>query len=61
MVSDWFAQHAGVAAANAGLDMAMPDGESYWGNNFTEAYTNGSVSMTRLDDVATRYVLLKSN
>lgn len=56
VVSDWFAQHSGVSAALAGLDMAMPDGEAYWGNNFTQAYTNGSVPVSRLDDMATRIV-----
>jgi hypothetical protein len=35
--------------------MAMPDGESFWGNNFTAAFTNGSVPMSRLNDMATRY------
>lgn len=55
VVTDWDAQHAGVAAANAGLDMAMPNGQTFWGNNFTEAFTNGSVSEDRLDDMATRY------
>ncbi|KAJ5477490.1 hypothetical protein N7539_007634 [Penicillium diatomitis] len=56
VVTDWTAQHAGVGAALAGLDMAMPDGASFWGNNFTEAFTNGSVPMTRLDDMATRII-----
>lgn len=56
VVSDWFAQHGGVSGALAGLDMAMPDGETYWGNNFTQAYTNGSVPVSRLDDMATRIV-----
>lgn len=26
VVSDWGAQHSGVASANAGLDVVMPDG-----------------------------------
>ncbi|KAJ5808438.1 hypothetical protein N7474_009707 [Penicillium riverlandense] len=56
VVTDWFAQHSGVAAALAGLDMAMPDGESFWGNNFTEAIANGSVPVSRLDDMATRII-----
>ncbi|KAJ5579314.1 hypothetical protein N7450_008181 [Penicillium hetheringtonii] len=56
VVTDWNAQHAGVAAALAGLDMAMPDGQSFWGNNFTEAFTNGSVPESRLDDMAIRIV-----
>lgn len=54
VVTDWDAQHSGVASALAGLDMAMPDGLSFWGNNFTEAITNGSVPESRLDDMATR-------
>ncbi|OOQ86351.1 putative beta-glucosidase M [Penicillium brasilianum] len=56
VVSDWDAQHAGVSAALAGLDMAMPDGQTFWGNNFTEAFTNGSVPVSRLDDMATRII-----
>lgn len=59
VVTDWNAQHAGVAAALAGLDMAMPDGQSFWGNNFTEAFTNGSVPESRLDDMAIRYEILR--
>ncbi|KAJ4348848.1 uncharacterized protein N0V89_010227 [Didymosphaeria variabile] len=53
VVSDWGAHHSGVASANAGLDMVMPDG-GYWGKNLTEAVNNGSVSAERLDDMATR-------
>lgn len=53
VTSDWAAQHAGVATANAGLDLVMPDG-GYWGDNLTEAVTNGSVTETRLNDMVTR-------
>ncbi|KAK3075000.1 hypothetical protein LTR53_002097 [Teratosphaeriaceae sp. CCFEE 6253] len=53
VTSDWAAQHAGVASANAGLDLVMPDG-GYWGDNLTQAVTNGSVASTRLDDMVTR-------
>ncbi|KAJ5183378.1 hypothetical protein N7492_000994 [Penicillium capsulatum] len=56
VVTDWNAQHAGVAAALAGLDVAMPNGRSFWGNNFTQAFTNGSVKVSRLDDMATRII-----
>ncbi|KAJ5157094.1 uncharacterized protein N7482_008194 [Penicillium canariense] len=56
VVTDWDAQHSGVGAALAGLDMAMPNGLSFWGNNFTEAFTNGSVPVSRLDDMATRII-----
>lgn len=53
VVSDWAAQHAGVASANAGLDVVMPDG-GYWGQNLTSAVNNGSVAVERLDDMVTR-------
>ena len=53
VVSDWAAQHAGVATANSGLDIVMPDG-GYWGQNLTTAVNNGSVSIDRLDDMVTR-------
>lgn len=53
VVSDWDAQHAGVATANSGMDVVMPDG-GYWGQNLTAAVANGSVSTDRLDDMATR-------
>lgn len=53
-LSDWNAQHTGVASANAGLDMVMPTG-IYWGNDqLATAVRNGSVKKTRLDDMATR-------
>lgn len=53
VVSDWAGQHTGIASANAGLDVVMPDG-GYWGANLTEAVSNGSVSASRLSDMATR-------
>lgn len=54
VVSDWWAQHAGVATALAGLDMVMPYATDYWATNLTQAVTNGSIAETRLDDMATR-------
>ncbi|KAI0125399.1 family 3 glycoside hydrolase [Xylariales sp. AK1849] len=56
VVSDWGAQHAGVATALAGLDMVMPSGLTLWADNLTEAVNNGSVPESRLDDMATRIV-----
>lgn len=50
VVSDWGAHHSGVASANAGLDMVMPDA-GFWGKNLTQAVNNGSVSAERLDDM----------
>ena len=54
VMSDWFAQHSGVASALAGMDMVMPQGAEFWGGNLSQAVTNGSVPESRLDDMATR-------
>lgn len=61
--SDWLAQRAGVASAEAGLDMTMPGdglrwakGDSLWGQELTKAVLNGSVPVERLNDMATRIV-----
>ncbi|KAI1338866.1 glycoside hydrolase family 3 protein [Xylariaceae sp. FL0016] len=56
IVSDWYAQHSGVATALAGLDMVMPLGSSYWGSQLVEAVNNGSVPESRIDDMATRII-----
>lgn len=62
VLSDWQAQHAGVATALAGLDMSMPGdtffgtGVSFWGESLTLAVINGSVPIWRVDDMATRIV-----
>lgn len=61
--SDWLAQRSGVASALAGLDMSMPgdglhwlDGKSLWGNQLTLAVLNGSLPVSRLNDMVTRVV-----
>ncbi|ROW12591.1 hypothetical protein VMCG_00331 [Cytospora schulzeri] len=60
VMSDWSAQHTGVAGAVAGLDMAMPGdtafntGLSFWGANLTLAVLNGTMPLYRLDDMAMR-------
>jgi beta-glucosidase len=53
VVSDWDGQYTGVASANAGLDLVMPDA-GFWGGNLTTAVRNGSVSETRLNDMVAR-------
>ncbi|KAJ5771043.1 uncharacterized protein N7511_003094 [Penicillium nucicola] len=53
VVTDWYAQHSGVGSALAGLDMAMPI-TSFWANSLTTAVNNGSVPVSRLNDMATR-------
>ncbi|EON95603.1 putative glycoside hydrolase family 3 protein [Phaeoacremonium minimum UCRPA7] len=56
VVSDWDAQHAGVATALAGLDMTMPTDRGVWGPNLSLAVTNGSVPESRVDDMAIRII-----
>ena len=54
VVSDWDAQHSGLASAQAGLDMAMPS-STYWENgNLSLMVSNGSLPQSHLDDMATR-------
>ena len=55
VVSDWGAQHAGVATALAGMDMAMATSD-FWGDSLVEAVRNGSVPEARVTDMAVRYV-----
>ncbi|CRK19664.1 hypothetical protein BN1708_012724 [Verticillium longisporum] len=54
VVSDWDAQHAGTAAALAGLDVAMPVPRDFWGDRLVEAVRNGSVSEARVTDMVVR-------
>jgi beta-glucosidase len=53
VVSDWDGQMSGVASANAGLDLVMPNA-GFWGDKLIEAVHNGSVSDARINDMATR-------
>ncbi|KAK0550357.1 hypothetical protein OC846_003692 [Tilletia horrida] len=63
VISDWGAQHSGVLTANAGMDMTMPgdticcvpgQNTSLWGRNLTTSVENGTVSGSRVEDMATR-------
>lgn len=60
IMSDWDAQHSGVASTLAGLDMTMPgdtdfdSGLSWWGPNLTISVLNGTVPQWRLDDAVVR-------
>ncbi|KAK0739900.1 glycoside hydrolase superfamily [Apiosordaria backusii] len=56
VVSDWGAQHAGVATAEAGMDMAMPNGGDFWGSHLKDAIKNGTVPESRLDDMVIRTI-----
>ncbi|KAF5685460.1 beta-glucosidase [Fusarium denticulatum] len=54
VLTDWDSQPSGVASVLAGLDMAMPTTKYLGMTNFTQAIRNGSVPLTRLNDMATR-------
>ncbi|KAH6610843.1 glycoside hydrolase family 3 protein [Trichoderma cornu-damae] len=56
VVSDWGAQHAGIATAKAGLDVAMPGAGDFWGDRLAEAVKNGSLPESRVTDMATRVI-----
>jgi beta-glucosidase len=58
VVADWGGQQSGVASAEAGMDVTMPN-QGYWGENgdiLVEAVTNGSMKRERLEDMATRII-----
>jgi beta-glucosidase len=52
--SDWGAAHSGPNSILAGLDMDMPGGDSLWGSNLVLSVQNGSVALSRINDMATR-------
>ncbi|KAM6512062.1 hypothetical protein FALCPG4_017049 [Fusarium falciforme] len=56
VLTDWDAQPSGVNSVLAGLDMAMPTTHYMGVSAFTEAINNGSVPLSRLDDMVTRIV-----
>lgn len=64
VMSDWGGTHSGVASIESGLDMNMPGGlgmyglypqsGSFFGKNVTLAVNNGTVDVTRIDDMIVR-------
>ncbi|KAF4637549.1 hypothetical protein G7Y89_g529 [Cudoniella acicularis] len=65
VMSDWGGTHSGLSSIEGGLDMNMPGGlglyglifganSSYFGGNVTTAVNNGTLDVTRLDDMVTR-------
>jgi beta-glucosidase len=64
IMSDWGATHSGVAAIEAGLDMNMPGGlgpygtnfggPSFFGGNVTTGVNNGTLQVSRIDDMVIR-------
>ena len=54
-MSDWFATHSTVAAANAGLDQQQP-GSDFFGEPLKAAVNKGDVPLARLNDMVHRIV-----
>jgi beta-glucosidase len=64
IMSDWGATHSGVASIEAGLDMNMPGGlgpygtnfggPSFFGGNVTTGVNNGTLEVSRVDDMVIR-------
>ncbi|KAK5787721.1 hypothetical protein VI817_010218 [Penicillium citrinum] len=63
VMSDWGATHSGVSSVESGMDMTMPGGftlygelwnGSFLGKNLTRAIQNGTIEMSRLDDMVVR-------
>lgn len=54
VMSDWGATHSTAEAANAGLDMEMPDGTFF--SALGAAVDSGAVAPAQLDEMATRIV-----
>jgi beta-glucosidase len=67
VMSDWGGTHSGLPSVESGLDMDMPGGlglyglefgpPSYFGGNLTNGVNNGSLDISRLDDMITRVMI----
>ncbi len=62
VMSDWFAVHSTVPAANSGLDLEMPGPARYFGDNLVEAVRRNEVDERDIDDKVGRIlgVIVKS-
>jgi beta-glucosidase len=58
VVSDWGATHSTIGAANAGLDLEMPNG-TYFGNELLKAVKEKKVGMDVIDDKVRRVIRVK--
>jgi len=54
LMSDWHSVYDGVAAANSGLDLEMPEGQYMTATKLTPALANGTLSEATLDDKVRR-------
>ncbi len=58
VMSDWFAVHSIVPAANSGLDLEMPGPALYFGQRLVEAVKNGEVPEIQIDEMVRRLLKL---
>jgi len=58
VMSDWFAARSTAAAANAGLDLAMPGPTGPWGDALVAAVRAGDVDESAVDDKVLRILRL---
>lgn len=54
VVTDWVAQHTGIAGAEAGLDIVMPISFFWSFGQLENSVRNGSLPESRLDDMVIR-------
>ncbi|HSW59109.1 MAG TPA: glycoside hydrolase family 3 N-terminal domain-containing protein, partial [Dehalococcoidales bacterium] len=54
VMSDWFATHSTVEAANAGLDLEMPGPARFFGRDLVSAVKQGRVSLEVINDKVSR-------
>jgi beta-glucosidase len=58
IISDWYATHDTVGAANGGLDLEMPGPAQHLGTHLTEAVERGDVDQAVVDEAARRMLFL---
>ena len=58
VTSDWDAARSTTAAANAGLDLAMPGPNRFWGQALADALADGTVPAEVIDDKLARLLWL---
>ena len=61
VISDWFATHNVIPAANAGLDLEMPGPALYFGEELLQAVKDGKVDEKIIDDKVRRLLRLMTN
>ncbi|MGD0780576.1 MAG: glycoside hydrolase family 3 C-terminal domain-containing protein [Dehalococcoidales bacterium] len=61
VMSDWFATHSTVPAANAGLDLEMPGPARFFGEALVKAVKEGEVDIKIIDDKVRRILRILIN